>query len=542
MIARLALSIASLEGWRRALVSGLAGTLAAAALPPFNILPLLFVSFTILVWLIDGTCTDNTSPNGGVRNLKSAAWLGWWFCFGYFLVGLYWIGFAFLVEAEATAWMIPFVVVLFPAGLAIFGAATTVLACLFWRDGPSRIVVIALSWVALEWLRGHILTGFPWNLVGYAWSASLEVSQTSALLGIYGLSLLTVFVAASPAALAGGGSAARKGSVGAPAAAVLMTLLMWGAGAWRIAQNPTDYVDGIKLRIVQPSIPQAEKWKPENHANNFERFLSLTEQDGFEDITHIVWPESAVPYILSREPGKLATINQRLGSDRVLITGAIRYDRGAQSAETTFYNSLHVVRLFPEERNSNAEIIATYDKHHLVPFGEYMPFDVFFSWVGLKQLTFGSSSGYPGGAGLRTLLVPGAPAVAPLICYEIIFPSEVVPRVGQARWIINLTNDAWFGDSSGPRQHLQQARMRAIETGLPIVRAANNGLSAIVDPVGRILHQLDLNEAGTLDGGLPRSLPKPLYARLGDVGFGSLGIALVIVGLFLGRSKPEVNH
>ncbi len=525
---RVALSIAGLSGWRRALVAALAGGLAAAALPPFNYVPLLLLSFTILVWLIDGTSTDET-PGGGAAKVKSAAWIGWWFCFGYFLIGLYWIGFAFLVEADANAWMIPFVIILFPAGLALFGAATTGLARVFWRTGPTRIVSLGLSWVALEWMRGHILTGFPWNLVGYAWSVSPEVSQTAAMIGIYGLSLVTVLIAASPAALANGSSQERKVSFGALALAVLAVLVMWGAGAWRLGQIPTSYVANVNLRIVQPSIPQAEKWKPENRASNFERFLALTEQDGFEDITHIVWPESAVPYILSREADKLAIINRRLGAGRTLLTGAIRYDLDAQSSDKLFYNSLHIVRLPPDGVSADAEIIETYDKHHLVPFGEYMPFDALLSQIGLKQLTFGSSSGYTGGPGLRTLSVPGAPAVAPLICYEIIFPNEAVAVGTQAQWIINLTNDAWFGDSSGPRQHLQQARMRAIETGLPIVRAANNGVSAVIDPGGRILQRLDLNEAGILDGRLPEPLPAPLYARWGDLILGGMALLLALV-------------
>ncbi len=533
----LACAVARLEGWRRWVFAFVTGAVAAAALPPFNFVPVLILSFTALVWLIDGTYADEGPPSGRAKNIAAAAWTGWWFGFGFFLAGLYWVGFAFLVEADANAWMIPFVVVLFPAGLALYGAAAGALARLFWRRGPVRIAVMALSWVALEWLRGHTLTGFPWNLVGYAWSASLEMSQTSALVGIYGLSLLTVFIAAAPAALADGGVSSRKGRLGPPVTAAVLMLVMWGGGAWRLAANPAAFVEDVELRVVQPSIPQSEKWNPALRARNFERLLSLTTADGLDGITHIVWPESAVPYVLSREPARLDAVGRRVNSNVVLLTGAVRYETDRQTAKTNFYNSLHVIRLTAEDENTTAEIVGSYDKHHLVPFGEYMPFDALMSRIGLKQLTFGSSSGYAAGPGLRTLSVPGAPDAAPLICYEIIFPHDVTAPESKARWIVNLTNDAWFGDSSGPRQHLQQARMRAVETGMPVVRAANNGVSVIIGPSGRILQRLDLDEAGHFDSALPEALSPPVYARFGDMLLAPLALGLCIITLVAGRVR-----
>ncbi len=525
--------------WSQAGAASVAGALGALALPPFNLWPVLLVSFSCYVWLIDGTHTDEpASCSGGDRPLRRAAWIGWWFGFGFFLAGLYWIGFAFLVDAASFAWLIPFVAVLLPGGLAFFTAAAAVLARAFWSAGPARLIMAALSFVLFEWLRGHVLTGFPWNLVGYAWAGSLEILQITSVTGIYGLSLLTVLAAASPAASWGpvarvSGDARRLWR--APAAAVLIFSLLWLGGYWRLARHPTEFVENVSLRLVQPSIPQAEKWRPENRRLIFDRYLALTRQPGFETVTHVVWPETAVPIALDSSLPALGEIGQMLGKSRILISGSVRWRRDTANGENRPYNALHVIRAGQTNKGLQSYIHATYDKAHLVPFGEYLPMSSVLEWIGLKQLTFGSGNGFAAGPGLVTLEAPGAPLMAPSICYEIIFPGEVIAQGARPGWIVNLTNDAWFGDTSGPRQHLRMAQVRAIEEGTPVVRSANTGISAIVDSYGRIIKRLALNAPGVLDGGLPRVAPVTYYRRWGDWPLLVLFLVFLSLGLAVTR-------
>ncbi len=509
------LHLTRLSGWRRALTGVVAGASSALALPPLGYVVLMVAGFTLLVVLLDGCGVSAAgSPMTWREKLTKAAWTGWWFGFGYFFVGLYWIGFALLVDAETYAWMVPFVAVLVPAGLALFTAGAAALARLMWSSGPERIAVLAIAWVVFEWLRGHILTGFPWNLVGYAWAGSDEIIQITALIGIYGLSLVTVLICSSPVALAAAGGPHRGGFLTFIGAMAVMAAI-WAGGAWRLSTQPTEYVDDVRIRIVQPSIPQSEKWKSGNGPKIFSLYTDMTQEEGYDEISHVVWPESAVPYILSRNRDRLDDIGDMLGPDRILITGAVRYDLPDDQSSPVFFNSLHVIRA-QGEQHSAGEIIATYDKQHLVPFGEYLPLAGLLSRLGFRQLAQGTS-GYASGPGTTTLDVVGAPPASPLICYEIIFPGEVTAPGRRPGWLVNLTNDAWFGDSSGPRQHLAMARVRAIETGLPVVRSANNGISTIIDPLGRTATRLALNKVGILDGRLPRALGSTLYEEFGDL-------------------------
>ncbi len=532
--------------WPQAGAAGLSGALGALALAPFDFWPILLVSFSSYIWLVDGTYADESgSPSKLIHPLRRAAWIGWWFGFGFFLAGLYWIGYAFLVDADNFAWLIPFVAVLLPGGLAFFTAASTLLARVFWSAGAARLIMAALSFVMFEWLRGHVLTGFPWNLIGYAWAGSLEILQFTSVTGIYGLSLLTVLAAASPAAV--WGPCARAGGAGglrlwrAPAAAIVCFCLLWLGGYWRLDRHPTEFVDNISLRLVQPSVPQAQKWRPENRRLILDRYLSMTQGPGFEAVTHVIWPETAVPIALTSSPPILGEIGQMLGKSRVLISGSLRWERDGVTGENHPFNSLHVIRA-PEANNKlQSYIYTTYDKVHLVPFGEYLPMQSLLEWIGLKQLTFGSGDGFAAGTGLVTLAVPGAPAMAPLICYEIIFPGHVIAPGTNPEWIVNLTNDAWFGDTSGPRQHLRMAQVRAIESGMPVVRSANTGISAIVDSYGRIIKRLALNVPGVLDGGLPRSGSVTPYRRWGDWPLLGLFLGFAGMGFVLTSRSPSVS-
>jgi apolipoprotein N-acyltransferase len=495
-------------GWRRAAIAFIAGAASVLALAPVNAWPVLFLTFPVAVWLIEGSAT------GRLGGVLTAAMSGWWFGFGYFVAGLYWIGFAFLVDAKTFAWLLPFAVVALPAGLAIFFALAFGTARALWTRGVLRIVVLAVCLTAAEWLRGHILTGFPWNVIGYTLTGPLILAQSAALVGIWGLTFFAVILFASPAVLADERADSPHGWM-MPVGALILLCAMAAYGAWRLGHTPTQLVAGVKLRIMQPNLPQDEKFNYGAKQQVMARYLALSDRStgpgstGVRDVTHLIWPESAFPFFLSREAEALAQIADLLPPGTVLITGGVRPTGMAQTpGMVRAYNSVYVI-------DHDGSILSFYDKMHLVPFGEYLPFQNFLESLGLMQLTK-VRGGYIPGDRRKPMTVPRAPAFLPLICYEVIFPGDAVPRGERPSWLVNLTNDGWFGISSGPHQHFQQARVRAIEQGLPLVRAANTGISAIVDPVGRIVASLPLGAEGVVDGPLPRAIAATPYARFGD--------------------------
>jgi len=506
-------------GWRRAAIAFMAGAVSVLALAPVNAWPVLFVTFPVLVWLIDGASA------GRLGGVMSAAVSGWCFGFGYFVAGLYWLGFAFLVDAKTFAWLLPFAVVGLPAGLAFFTAAACGLARALWMRGPMRILALALALTVSEWLRGHVLTGFPWNTFGYALTGPLVLAQASALVGVWGLTFFAVYLFASPAVLAD-----ERSDTPRPWVAVLLPLLLLGVvavyGAVRLSQSPTQFVPGVKLRIMQPNLTQDEKFNYGAKSQVMARYLALSDRatgpgnGGVRDVTHLIWPESAFPFFLAREPDAMAQIADLLPPGTVLIVGAARAASPAPTPGMIHaYNSVYVI-------DHDGAILSVYDKLHLVPFGEYLPFQDFLESHGLMALTK-VRGGYIPGSVRKPTAVPRAPPFLPLICYEIVFPGDAVPPGERPAWLVNLTNDGWFGQSSGPYQHLQQARVRAIEEGLPLVRAANTGVSAVIDPLGRIVRALPLGTEGVLDAPLPRALEPTIYTRFRD---GPIGL-VVLAGL-----------
>jgi apolipoprotein N-acyltransferase len=492
---------------------------------PFFVWPVLWVTLPALVWLIDGTAQRQAHSTGGrwyARPRVAAAEIGWWFGFGYFLAGLYWIGAPFLVEAEKFAILMPFAVLLMPAGLAFFYAAAVALAAPFWRPGAGRVLALALSLSAVEWLRGHVLSGFPWNVLGYALTHPLALMQSAAVLGIYGLTLIAVLVFALPPVLWAESIAhpARRRLRSMALGIALLPLL--GAavlGHVRLTLAATATVPGVKIRIVQPSVPQREKWRAENQGRFFLEHLDLSVRDpagkvdDLNGVTHVVWPEAAMPFMPLDTPEALAAIARLLPEGTVLIAGAIRAERAPPQSPRLrhFYNSLLVFA-------RGALLITRYDKIHLVPFGEFLPLRGVLGAIGLRQLaTMGS---FDVGDTPRPLLqIPGLPAALPLICYEAVFPAAIVQGADRPGVIINVTNDGWFGNTTGPHQHFHQARVRAVEEGLPLIRAANNGISAGFDAYGRVLGRLDLDQKGVIDLALPVALSPPPYARFGDAIF-----------------------
>ena len=550
---RLAHTIVLAEGWWRILIAFLAGASSTLALPPTNIWPLPFITFPILVWLVDGTA------GGRLGGVLAAAGAGWWFGFGYFLAGLYWIGHAFLVDARTFGWLLPFAVVALPAAMALYTALGLALARLIWTRGATRVVALAVSLTVAEWLRGHLFSGFPWNAYGYALISPLWLAQGAALVGIWGLTFFAVALYASPAVLADDRADTKRPWL-APgvSAAVIAALAIYGFV--RLEQIPTRFVEGVRLRIMQPNLQQDEKFNYAQKQEVMSRYLALSDPPGgpqsssLRDVSILIWPESAFPFFLAREPDALAQIAKLLPPQTVLITGAIRPpDTPPNTVVTRAYNSIYVI-------GHDGSILSVYDKVHLVPFGEYLPFQDLLERLGLVQLTKVRGGFIPGDRRLNQP-APGAPNFLPLVCYEIIFPGDAVPRRAHTGWLyrhlgryldwpsvtgtgerpgwlLNLTNDGWFGASAGPYQHFQQARVRAIEEGLPLVRAANSGISAVVDPLGRIIISLPLGSEGILDAPLPQPLAATLYARLGDAPAGALvGMGLLGVIAFRWKSR-----
>ena len=496
-------------GWKRAAIALLAGALSSLAMAPFNAWPILFVTLPVIVWQIDG------AGAGRWRGVPAAALTGWWFGLGYFVPGLYWIGYAFLVDAQTFAWLLPFAILGLPAYLALFMALGFALARLFWTRDASRVIALAASLTISEWLRGHALTGFPWNTLGYALSEPLALAQTASLTGLWGLTFLAVAIFASPAALIDGASRGRKPWI-APAVAALVLVAMTIFGAIRLSQHPTVMLSGPKLRIMQPNLQQDAKFNYAAKAEVMKKYLTLSDRasgpqsTGVRDVNILIWPESAFPFFLTREADAMAQIADLLPKGSVLITGSVRApDVPPGTRITRAYNSVYVI-------DHDGNVLSVYDKLHLVPFGEFLPFQDFMEKIGFEQLTR-IQGGFIPGIHRRSMDVPNAPRMLPLICYEAIFPGDVVERNDRPGWIVNLTNDGWFGISTGPYQHLQQARLRAIEQGLPLVRSANTGISAVIDPLGRIVARLGLGVEGVLDSPLPAAIPPTPYARAGDL-------------------------
>jgi apolipoprotein N-acyltransferase len=515
-------------GWKRAAIALVAGALSALAMAPFNAWPVLFVTFPVAVWLIDGAAA------GRWRGVPAAAMTGFWFGLGYFVPGLYWLGYAFLVDAQTFAWLMPFAVLGLPAYLALFTAFGFGLARLLWTGDSSRVLAFAVSLTAAEWLRGHVLTGFPWNAFGYALTEPLALAQTASLIGLWGMTLLCVAIFASPAVLIDGSRPGRRPWI-APAAALVLLGIMGVFGTVRLMLQPTELTN-VKLRIMQPNLQQDVRFNYAAKAEVMQKYLTLSDRasgpqsTGVRDTNILIWPESAFPFFLTREADAMAQIADLLPKGTVLITGSVRAPDVPPGVRITrAYNSIYII-------DHDGSVLSVYDKLHLVPFGEYLPFQDWMEKLGFVQLTK-VQGGFIAGTRRRAMEVPNAPRALPLICYEAIFPGNVASSDDRPGWIVNLTNDGWFGISTGPYQHLQQARLRAIEEGLPLVRAANTGISAVIDPSGRFVARLGLGIEGVLDANLPKPLPPTVYARIGDIPAAILALAALLLVIRRGTSR-----
>jgi len=528
--------LTALVGWRRYGVSVFFGVLAALALPPVYAVIFLVPAFVGLIWLVDSS-----------SGLRGAFAVGWWFGFGHFVAGLYWIGIALSVKADQFGWLIPFAVFGLPAVIACYTAVIAMLAKAMQLRGLSagagRIVLFAVIWVFFEWVRGWAFTGFPWNLIGTVWTFSDLMIQVAAITGVYGLSFVTVLGAAMPAILTD--ECATKHSAYRTVIIALAILVGVGVGgAVRLSQAETKNFADVRLRLVQPNIPQRLKWQRDKRTGHVMKQLHLsraTSPSGkakpsatsLATPTHIIWAETAVPYYLAREPNLRRVLAEGVPKNGLIITGAPRIEKkGPQSSNGhqayQAWNSLHAI-------DASGGVVATYDKSHLVPFGEYVPF----RWLlNMSKITTGTTDFTPG-PGPQTLTLKGLPPVSPLICYEGIFPGHVIASGPRPKWLLNVTNDAWYGRSAGPFQHFASVRLRAVEEGMPLVRVANTGISAVVDSYGRTIASLGLSREGVIDSPLPHSLSTLTpYARYGNRIILVILFFMMVGGLFLSRRAP----
>jgi apolipoprotein N-acyltransferase len=473
-----------IQGWRALGIALVAGVLAALAMPPLDWLPLAIVGIVAYVWLWQ------TAPTP-----LSAFWRGMVWGTGHFAVGSYWILEAFYVPPADFALLGPPIVgglaaVLgFFPGLAAWASRRVIDRWPSVGGRYSRLVVLAIAWTAAEWLRGHLFTGYPWNPLGHVWAIATPLLQGAALFGVYGLGMVTFLILAAPAA-------------GWRASVVALIVVGAGGFAGQMVMAPVGE-GGVWIRIVQPDVPQAEKYRPGNRARQAAKLVEMSRRPGFDRLSAVVWPETALPEIIEPRSAVLEYMAQAVPPGGLLLAGALR---GTPRPEDGVWNSLLVI-------DGTGAIAAHYDKVHLVPLGEYIPFH--------KQMApisglIGRGSFEEGEARVTLEPTNGLPSFSPIICYEVIFPGAVTGPGPRPQWLLNISNDGWFGSSSGPYQHLTSARLRTVEEGLPMIRGTNTGISAVIDAYGRVLASLDMQQEGIIDHRLPAARSPTPYSRWGD--------------------------
>ncbi len=480
----------------RCLLTFVTGGVMALAMPPTGWWPLLFICLSLFYVLL--------APFRRWR----AFLLGWLFGFGYFVFGLYWIGNALLVPGNDFKWAWPLAVLGLPFALAFFTgfaswAATKLADLKTWRGYAAVIFCLMIS----EWLRGHIFTGFPWNLYGYGWANVLPIVQSVSLFGVYGLTLLTIIWGLLPGFLYSAGKPRRDGFIALTLTVFSITsLFIWGAQ--RLAANPPQTDSDIMIRIVQPNIPQEDKWNNDKLVENIQKTVGLSSAPFVDGKTYaIVWPETAITDYVIQDMNAANFIRNSLFPEKrpgYLLSGVLRHDID-DAGKPAYYNSLvaYDSDLAPE---------ATVNKSHLVPFGEYIPYQ---KYIPLRPVV--QFSGFTPGQGVTTQTLSALPPFSGLVCYEVLLPGKAALTSPRPQWIVNVTNDGWYGDSPGPYQHLTQTIYRATEEGLPLARAANTGVSALIDSYGRVLVKAGYNKDSYLDYPLPQATAAATwYARYRD--------------------------
>lgn len=514
--------VMGLGRWSGRATAFVLGFLAVFSMPPLYQLYVLVPAFVGLLWL---SAAQPTRWRAFV--------IGWWFGAGFFAAGLYWVSFALLVDAQKFAWLVPFAIFGFAFGLGLFCAVAALVVHAAPGGMSAKVLSLAGAWTVLEWLRTWIFTGLPWNPLGSVWMVSDSLAQGAAVVGTLGLSFLTVFAAAALGALV---DRNRWGAI--LVGAVGLMILSLGVGGQHRLNTATDAaVAGVRLRLVQPNIRQADKWRPELRADLMANQLDLSTRPplpGEPRPTHVIWAETSAPFFIAEHDQWRRAVGARAPQGGMIILGAPRIvapQEGQKPQGLKVANSLLAI-------DGAGNITATYDKFHLVPFGEYVPLS---EWLPLERITQGVGAFTPG-PGPQTVNIEGLPPVSPLICYEIIFPATVTDGSGRAQWLLNLTNDAWYGKTAGPHQHFVSARLRALEQGIPVVRVAGTGISGIIDSYGRVRASLPLGEKGFVDGDLPKPAARvSVYARYGDGPALVLALVALVLGAVVGRKRNNLG-
>ncbi len=501
------------------LFSLVAGLLACLGLPPVPLWPVPLLMLALLIYQLE------KAPNG-----RQAFLIGWLFGLGYFVAGLYWIGNALLIDSNKFWWMVPFAVIGLPAYLALFTAASTwmyhrLFSCynVYWRPW-----IFAACWVAMELARAFIFGGFPWNLIGYIWAeSSLVISQFAFLTGIYGVGFLTCLMAGALYVAAQKIPKSLKYKAILPI--ILATAVIAGFGSYRLyLQSEPETLRQITVRLVQPNIPQEERYFAVDQFFIFREHYTLSEIEGKEPVDLLVWPESSVPFPLNPQNWEVNSIASLLKPGAIALVGGPSTQQTPQGRKG--YNSLYVI-------NDHGEIADIYRKVRLVPFGEFVPLS---EYLPIDKVTRGQFSYSPGDS-LKTIDLPGIAKISPLICYEVIFSGDVVANGSdQPHILVNITDDSWYGLSSGPFQHYNSARFRSIEENLPLIRVANTGVSGVFDNKGRTMAKLPLKRKGVLDQQVEIKDFKPsIYSKVKNF----LGILLYawIIMLFWQKKRILQN-
>lgn len=491
----------ALDGWKACFVAFALGVCFTAAFPPLWLLPLAVVAFSGLMWQLQGAATARKAFN-----------IGWWFGFGHHTTGLYWICIALGVDGGAFIWLMPFTLCLLPAYLSIFIGFGLAFCRRIGRTHTQQVVLFAVVWLAMEYIRANLFYGFPWNLAGYIWTLSDVTLQPAALLGVYGLSLWAVLFCAAFSLLSPQKDDSVRRSFGGFAVIMLMSVAVAGWGALRLNAPdaaPDKQATDVQLRLVQGNVEQSLKWDPEFQKTALQKHISLSRTPSDTPPDYIIWPETAMPYHFESGSRWAQILGSFAPEKGTLITGVVR----SQGARETWqvWNSLRAI-------DSAGRVVTNYDKSVLVPFGEFIPLRDVLSFLPIAKITQGTTD-FTRGTGAQLLEIVGkAPLLQPLICYETIFPQYRPTDTAQrAGWLLNITNDAWFGTSSGPYQHLHMSRTRAVERGAPMVRVANTGVSAVFDAYGREIARIALNTQSILDVALPRKTDVPTwYSRYGE--------------------------
>jgi apolipoprotein N-acyltransferase len=523
MLQKLANDIMLSWGWKRNGLAFSSGLILNLALPPFDFFAVGFVSFPILLWLLE-SAEAPPSARGLLRTYPAAV-VGWFFGFGYFLGGLWWLGNALLNAGNEFIWALPLAILGLPAALAFFFSFATIIAYSLGGSGIGAAASLAFAIGITEWLRGFIFTGFPWNGVGMTIMPAPMMMQSASVLGVVGMNALAVFVFALPGCF----MLSRRRWLGPILSGLLLAAhASFGMVILNDAPQKMDAPNAKTVRIVQPSIQQTEKWDGSERDRIFATYLKMTAQlpeVGEPAPSLVIWPETAVPFIFADRPDALAAIGDVLSDGQILLAGTVRQEGERENGdELRYYNSIVAI-------NSNGEIIDAADKVHLVPFGEYLPLEKLLRAVGIDQVVT-TAGGFTAGSALHTLSLPNLPTILPMICYEIIFPGALEAPKTRPQLVVNITNDAWYGKTPGPYQHFRLAQLRAVESGIPVVRSANNGVSGFIDSHGRVRSALNLNVVGNLDQALDENNSKTIYSMRGaQTIFFTYCLLLALIGL-----------